>query len=56
MAKTKKGARDYVALECTTCGNRNYYTSKQMRGTTKLELRKYCKTCRTHVSHKEKKK
>ena len=42
MAKAKKGARDYVAMECGTCGNRNYRTSKQLRGaTTKLELTKY---------------
>lgn len=56
MAKAKKGARDYVAMECTVCGNRNYRTSKQMRLQTKLELTKFCNTCRKHVEHKEKKK
>jgi large subunit ribosomal protein L33 len=56
MAKAKKGARDYVAMECTTCGNRNYRTSKNMRNTQKLELTKFCNTCRKHVEHKEKKK
>ncbi|HVY62382.1 MAG TPA: 50S ribosomal protein L33 [Planctomycetota bacterium] len=56
MAKAKKGARDYVALECVTCGNRNYRTSKNLRGTTKLDLKKFCNTCRKHVEHKEKKK
>ena len=56
MAKKKKGARDYVAMECPNCGNRNYRTSKQMRGTQKLELSKYCGTCRAHTAHKEKKK
>ena len=57
MAKAKKGARDFVAMECSVCGNRNYRTSKQMRGTTtKLELTKFCNTCRKHVAHKEKKK
>ena len=30
MAKKKKGARDYVSLECTECGSRNYRTSKQL--------------------------
>ena len=56
MAKAKKGARDYVAMECAGCGNRNYRTSKNMRSQTKLELSKYCGTCRKHTEHKEKKK
>ncbi len=56
MAKAKKGARDHVAMECATCGNRNYRTSKNTRVTTKLELKKYCRTCKVHVAHKEKKK
>ena len=55
MAK-KKGARDFVSLECPECGNRNYRTSKQLRGTPKLELAKYCPSCRKHTKHKEKKK
>ncbi|MHC4391644.1 MAG: 50S ribosomal protein L33 [Planctomycetota bacterium] len=56
MAKRKKGARDYVALMCPECGNRNYRTSKQLRGTPKLNLSKYCNTCRAHTPHVEKKK
>ncbi len=56
MAKTKKGVRDFVAMECSVCGNRNYRTSKQTRAQTKLELKKYCKWCRKHTAHKEKKK
>jgi large subunit ribosomal protein L33 len=56
MAKAKKGARDYVAMECPTCGNRNYRTSKNTRNQSKLELRKFCNTCRQHTAHKEKKK
>jgi len=56
VAKAKKGARDFVSMECPDCGNRNYRTSKQMRGTTKLELSKFCNTCRKHTAHKEKKK
>lgn len=56
MAKKKKGQRDHVALECSACGDRNYRTSKQLRGTPKLELSKYCSRCRTHQPHKEKKK
>lgn len=55
MAK-KKGVRDYVAMECSICGNRNYRTSKNNRNTSKLELTKFCNTCRKHLAHKEKKK
>lgn len=56
MAKKKKGGREYVSLECPDCSNRNYRTSKQTRGTPKLELSKYCSTCRAHRPHKERKK
>ncbi len=56
MAK-KAGARDYVALECPQCKNRNYYTPKRTKGTVpKLELMKYCRHCRQHTKHNEKKK
>lgn len=57
MARKGKAGREYVFLECPDCRNRNYRTSKQTRGeTTKLELPKYCKTCRKHTVHKEKRK
>jgi large subunit ribosomal protein L33 len=48
--------REYVSLECSKCGNRNYRTSRQTRGGGKLQLKKYCKFCRTHTLHKGKKK
>ena len=57
MAKKTKAGREYIFLECSTCRNRNYRTQKQLRGvTTKLELKKYCRFCRAHTVHKEKKK
>jgi large subunit ribosomal protein L33 len=57
MAKKGKKGREYVFLECPSCKNRNYRTQKQTRGSTKkLALSKYCKFCRTHTEHKEKKK
>ena len=57
MAKKTKAGREYIFLECSTCRNRNYRTQKQSRGvTTKLELKKYCRFCRAHTVHKEKKK
>ena len=43
-----------VTLECTECERRNYTSSKNKRTTpAKLELRKYCRWCRTHTVHKE---
>lgn len=58
----KKGLREYVTLECTECKTRNYRTSKQMKskGTNKpvakIELSKFCRKCRKHTMHKERKK
>jgi len=57
MAKKKAGARGYITLECGTCDERNYRTSKKLAGgTPKLELTKFCKRCRAHTQHKERKK
>ena len=30
--------REYVWLECTTCGDRNYRVQKETRGAGRLEL------------------
>ncbi|MBI5197498.1 MAG: 50S ribosomal protein L33 [Nitrospirae bacterium] len=46
--------RDIVTLACTDCKERNYTTSKNKRTTTdKLEMKKYCPSCRKHTGHKE---
>jgi len=46
--------RVIVHLECTECKRRNYTTMKNRKTTTnRLELRKYCKHCRSHVMHRE---
>ncbi len=46
--------RDIITLACTDCKNRNYTTTKNKKTTPdKLELRKYCPSCRKHTSHKE---
>ena len=47
---------EYVFLECTICKRRNYRTSKKERATYKLELKKYCRFCRKHTVHKERRK
>ena len=45
---------DRVVLECTQCKNRNYVTYKNKKKTTeRLELKKYCKFCKEHTTHKE---
>ncbi|QDT34626.1 MULTISPECIES: 50S ribosomal protein L33 [Thalassoglobus] len=49
-------AREYVWLECTECGDRNYRVTKEMRGTERLEIKKYCPRLRRHTTHKESRK
>ena len=54
MAKSKKGAVEIIALQCTEGKRRNYTTTKNRRNTQgKLELKKYCKFDRKHTLHKE---
>ncbi|OUM98227.1 MAG: 50S ribosomal protein L33 [Firmicutes bacterium ZCTH02-B6] len=43
-----------ITLECTECKSRNYRTTKNRRNDPdRIELRKYCKRCRTHTLHRE---
>lgn len=46
--------RVIVTLECESCKNRNYTTTKNRKNTPdRLQLRKYCRTCRRHTLHRE---
>ncbi|MFA6149526.1 MAG: 50S ribosomal protein L33 [bacterium] len=46
--------RDIIILACVDCKNRNYTTTKNKKTTPdKLELKKFCSTCRKHTAHKE---
>ena len=46
--------RDIITLACSECKNRNYTTTKNKKTMSeKLELKKYCPTCRKHTAHKE---
>ncbi len=46
--------RALIALACGECKRRNYSTMKNKKNDPdRLELRKYCRFCRKHVSHKE---
>ncbi|MEM1062412.1 MAG: 50S ribosomal protein L33 [Planctomycetota bacterium] len=49
-------AREYVWLQCTECGDLNYRVIKEMWGTERLELKKYCRRLRKHTVHKESRK
>ena len=43
-----------ITLECEDCKRRNYQTNKSKRNTPdRVTLRKYCRWCRSHTSHKE---
>ena len=46
--------RDIITMACTDCKNRNYTTTKNKKTTPdKLELKKFCPSCRKHTNHKE---
>ena len=46
--------RDIVTLACSECKNRNYTTTRNKKTMTeKLELSKFCPSCRKHTPHKE---
>lgn len=43
-----------ITLACTECKNRNYNTTKNKKNVPdRIELKKYCKFCKTHTAHKE---
>jgi len=46
--------RPPITLACDSCKRRNYVTTKSKTNTReRLELKKYCRWCRTHQSHRE---
>ncbi|MEO7802940.1 MAG: 50S ribosomal protein L33 [Actinomycetota bacterium] len=46
--------RPHVTMACAECKRRNYITTKNRQNhTDRLELKKYCRWCRSHTSHKE---
>ncbi|MCM8790085.1 MAG: 50S ribosomal protein L33 [Candidatus Omnitrophica bacterium] len=46
--------QELITLECTKCKNRNYSSTKnKKKNPDKLELNKFCNTCRKHTPHKE---
>ena len=46
--------REIVQLQCTTCKDKNYSTTKNRKTTPdRLEMNKFCRKCRKHTPHKE---
>jgi len=46
-----------VQMECVECKNRNYSIFRDTRGNVeRLELKKYCRFCRKHTLHKQRRK
>ncbi len=46
--------RDLITLACQKCKRRNYSTTKNKSSTPdKLEMKKFCRFCRSHTPHKE---
>ena len=53
MAK-KEGNRPKITLACTNCKRRNYNTVKnRVNDRDRIELKKYCRWCRSHTLHRE---
>ncbi len=50
----KEGNRPKITLACTECKRRNYNTVKnRVNDRDRLEMKKYCRWCRTHTLHRE---
>ncbi|MBU4205056.1 50S ribosomal protein L33 [Patescibacteria group bacterium] len=50
MAKKKA----FSKIQCTVCKEVNYFTKKSKAAAEKkLEMKKFCKTCKKHTPHKE---
>ena len=53
-ARVEQEMRNNITLACTECKRRNYTTSKNKRTMQdRLEMKKFCKFCKTHTPHKE---
>lgn len=54
MAKNEN--RNYVVMVCTECKTESRCISKNKKNTPdRIELNRFCKKCRKHTNHKEKK-
>ncbi|OHA62875.1 MAG: 50S ribosomal protein L33 [Candidatus Wildermuthbacteria bacterium RIFCSPHIGHO2_01_FULL_45_20] len=54
-AKAKK--KVYAKFQCASCKEINYFLHKSKKAMEeKLELKKFCNSCRAHKKHKEAKR
>ena len=52
----KVSPREYITMKCTICGTESKRTQKNKKNNPdKLELNYFCRKCRKHTPHKEKK-
>ena len=50
----KSDVRPKITMACVECKNRNYITRKNCRNDPdRIELKKFCPTCKKHTEHKE---
>ena len=50
----KAGTRVTVIMACTDCRQRNYTSDKNRKNNPdRLELKKYCRFCKTQTLHRE---
>ncbi|WP_342252448.1 50S ribosomal protein L33 [Spiroplasma endosymbiont of Amphibalanus improvisus] len=48
--------REGIILRCIDCKNENYISKRNKKqNTNKVEVKKYCSKCNSHIVHKEKK-
>jgi large subunit ribosomal protein L33 len=52
----KKADRINVWLLCTECNSQSNVTQLNKKNSPKLELKKHCKKCNKHTSHKSREK
>ena len=45
--------RVITILGCSVCKNKNYAFARGKKKTYKVEVKKFCSTCRKHTPHKE---
>jgi len=49
--------KPFLKLQCSVCKKSNYFIKKtKLTAEKKLELEKFCSTCKKHTKHKESKK
>ena len=48
--------RENITFACTECKNRNHYSQKNKKNNPdRIEMKKFCPTCKKHTVHKESK-